>query len=113
MKFSHPLLGVFLAIGFVLFVFTYLCTSTSPLLAASSVAPSSFCGVSDTTYDNRMAQTIRPTLRFHNHSFTCSPPGRVLAANCYAPGSYCNQDRQCCSGICNIDDYHLHVGHCN
>ena len=114
MKFFHPVLGVSFAIGLILFVFAYLCTSTEPLLAASSVAPSSICGqtgsasqrladIPDATHANRMARTIRPTLRSPNRSFACSPPGTVLADNCYPSGSFCNQDRQCCSGVCNKD----------
>jgi|ERR1700733_5856663 hypothetical protein len=120
MKLSHPLPGVSVAIGFVLFVFAGLCTSTGSL-AASSVGPSSFCGEAErasqseaanpaTTYDNRMELTIRPTLGSHTYSFTCSPPGTILADSCYPRGSFCNQGRQCCSGVCNNDG--TAWGHC-
>lgn len=114
MKISHPLLGVSLALGFVLYVFAFLSTSAGPLLAAGSVAPPSFCGelqrasqhladIPDAKYDNGTAQAVHPALRFHGHSFTCSPPSAVLADGCYPSGSFCNQDRQCCSRVCNKD----------
>lgn len=121
MRISYPLAAVPVALAFVLCAFAESSTSSGPLLAGGSVAARSSCEdlgrasqynasypVAASGY--RTTPAIRATLRFRDFSFTHRRPGTVLAQGCYPSGSFCNQDRQCCSRVCNKDG--APFGHC-
>jgi hypothetical protein len=82
---SKPLLGFFVTISFISFVFAFLGQSTRPMLADDAIVPRAI------SYSPMKAKS--------------SPSGSMartkkITQGCYPVGGDCTQNSQCCTGFC-------------